>query len=337
MKKKNNLLLSGCLLLATALLYSLWEKIPFVKHTASLPVIAIAQIIEHNTLDTVRSGLIDELAANGYTDKTVKIVYENAHGNVTTAAQIGDRFASLHPKVMIALSTQSAQILSSVAVSTDIPLVFTAVTNPVAARLVPSRTESTPLITGVSDYMSPEPQLEMMRTFLPTLVKLGVLYNPSEINSVSFLKEMEVVAKSQGIELVYTPINNTSEATGATLSLIGKVQALYFPNDNTAMAAVNIIADTALKQNVPVFANDSASVERGVLAAVAYDRYSMGRKTGEMVVAILKGTKPRDIPVAYDTPFDVVVNEKTLKALNLSIPESLKSIRKLAPIDESKG
>lgn len=294
-----------------------------------VPTIAITQIIEHHTLDTVRAGLMAELTANGFNESTAKIVYENAHGSMATATQITNKFASFHPNIMVALATQSAQVLSALSKSTNTPLVFTAVTDPVAAKLVPSKLEATPLITGVSDYMEPEPQLAMMRAFLPKITKLGVLYNPAEINSVSYLKEMEKAAKEKGIELIYVALNNTSEATSATTSLVGKVDAIYFPNDNTAMAAVGAIALSALKHKLPVFANDSASVERGVLAAVAYDRFAMGRKTGEIVVSILNGKNPQDIPVVYDTPFEVVVNEKTLNLLDLTIPKTLKTIRKI--------
>jgi putative ABC transport system substrate-binding protein len=294
-----------------------------------VPIIAITQIIEHHTLDTVRAGLMDELNENGFDEKTTKIVFENAHGNVATATQIANKFASLHPKILVALSTQSAQILSPLSASSNTPLVFTAVTNPVAAKLVREKTKPEPLITGVSDFMDPLPQLEMMRAFLPNLTKLGILYNPAEINSVSFLKEMEETAKAMGIQLIYVALNNTAEATSATTSTVGKVDAIYFPNDNTAMAAVGAIAAAALKYNTPVFANDSASVERGVLAALAYDRNAMGRKTGQIVVAILRGKKPQDIPVVYDTPSEVVVNEKTLNALKLPLPKTIKAIRKI--------
>ncbi len=323
-------LLSFALLLAAAGASYLFLKKPSAPPPSeALPIIAITQIIEHHTLDRVRAGLMAELAAQGFDEKTAKIVYENAHGNMSTATQISNKFAALHPQIMVALATQSAQVLSPLSTATNTPLVFTAVTDPVAAKLVPSKTQASPLITGVSDFMEPGPQLDMMRAFLPTLTKLGVLFNPAEINSVSYLKEMEKAAKEKGIELIYAPLNNTSEATSATTSLVGKVDALYFPNDNTAMAAVGAIALTALKHHLPVFANDSASVERGVLAAVAYDRFAMGRKTGEIIVSILKGKKPQDIPVVYDTPFEVVVNEKTLKALNLSLPQALKAIRKI--------
>jgi len=292
-------------------------------------VIVLTQIIEHHTLDTVRSGLMAELAANGFDEKTTKIIYENAHGNVTTATQIGNKFAALRPNIMVALSTQSAQILAPFSLSTKTPLVFTAVTDPLAAKLVSTQTKPGLFMTGVSDFMKPKPQLDMMLAFLPKLAKLGVLYNPSEVNSVSFLKQMEEAAKAKGIQIIYVALNNTSEASSATTSLVGKVDAIYFPNDNTAMAAVGAIASTALKHRMPVFANDSASVERGALAAVAYDRFAMGRKTGEIVVAILRGKSPQDIPVVYDTPSEVVLNEKTLRALNLELPKTIKEIRKI--------
>lgn len=322
------------LVIAGVVFYMLWnrtttELLPKQLSNHSTPIIAITQIIEHHTLDTVREGLIDELKRNGFDEQTTKIVFENAHGSVATATQIANKFSALHPSIIVALSTQSAQLLTSISSSLGTPLVFTAVTNPVAAKLIQEKYKPEPLITGVSDFMDPKPQLQMMQTFLPALSKLGVLFNPSEVNSVSFLKEMAALAQSMGIQIIYAAINNTSEATSATSSLIGRVDAIYFPNDNTAMAAVGAIASTALKHHTPVFANDSASVERGVLAALAYDRFAMGRKTGEIVVAILKGKKPQEIAVVYDTPSEVVVNEKTLNALNFTIPNTIKDIRKI--------
>lgn len=316
------------LLLTTLIgLYFFWQKPLSPSSPESQPLIAMTQIIEHHTLDTVRAGLIAELAESGYTEATAKIIYENAHGNVSTATQIGTKFAALKPTIMVALSTQSAQILSPLAQSSQTPLIFTAVTNPLAAKLVPSKTQAAPFITGVSDFMEPAPQLEMMKTVLPHMTRLGVLHNPAEVNSVSFLKEMEAVAKTKGITLVYAGVNNTAEATNAATSLVGRVDAIYFPNDNTTMAAAGSIALVGIKNKIPTFANDSASVEHGILAGVAYDRFAMGRQTGKIVVAVLKGKNPQDIPVVYDTPFEVVINERTQKALNLKLPETLKSIR----------
>lgn len=288
------------------------------KSSKSLPIIAISQIIEHNTLDTVREGLLQQLQEDGFIDgETVRIAYENAHGNLTIASQIASKFSNLSPKVMVALSTQSAQTLSQTARSKEIPLVFSAVTDPVAAKLVPSFEDTSNFITGISDYMPARPQLEMMQKFLPNLKRLGVLYNPSEVNSVSYLKHVEEDAKAMGITLVYAPLNNTSEAATATTSLIGKVDALYFPNDNTAMAAVGAIVSVAHKNKIPVFANDSASVEQGAVAALAYDRVAMGRKTGQIVVALLHGEPTSHFPVTTDVPLKTVTNQVALHQLRL--------------------
>ncbi len=290
----------------------------------NLPTVAIAQIIDHNTLDVVRQGLLDGLSQRGYVDgKTIKILYENAHGNVTVSAQIAKKFSTENPKVMVGLSTQSAQMLQPYIISGQTSLVFSAVTDPTSARLVSSWKETQFGITGVSDYMDPEPQLRMIKAVLPFLTKLGILYNPAEINSVSFLESFEKTAKEMGVEIVRSALNTTSEAASAAISLIGKVDALYFPNDNTAMAAVGAIVTVGMKNKLPVFANDLASVEQGALAAVAYDRHKMGMKTADIVIGLLEGKSTDYFPVTNDISTEVVVNSESFKQLNLSLPAEM--------------
>lgn len=294
----------------------------FSKNTSStLPLITITQIIDHHTLDEVRQGMIETLASQGFKDgETVTIVYENANGNVSVANEIAKKFQMLKPKVIVALSTQSAQTLMPIAQTDHIPLVFTAVTDPVAAKLVVSYDKTDAGVTGVSDYMSAKPQLQMIKAFIPQLKTIGFLYNPSEVNSVSILKQMEVVAREEGINFIYAAANNSSEVVTATKSLLGKVDAIYFPNDNTIMSAAAAVASTAQQGKTPVFANDSASVERGVLAAVAYDRRAMGAQTAMIVVGLLQGKKTDNFPVTYDISQEVVINKTTLDLLGLKIP-----------------
>lgn len=290
---------------------------------SSLPLIAITQIIDHHTLDEVRTGMIDALANQGLKDgQTVHIVYENANGNMSVATEIAKKFQTLKPAVIVALSTQSAQTLLPLARTSHIPLVFTAVTDPVAAKLVSAYDQTKNGVTGISDYMPVEPQLAVITAFVPTLKKLGVLYNPAEINGVSILKQMEKVAAAQGIELIYAAANNTSEVTAATKSLLGKVEAIYFPNDNTVMAAASTVANTASQAKVPVFANDSASVKSGVLAAVAYDRKAMGSKTADIIAGLLTGKATADFAVTHDVPYEVVINPETQKLLGIPIPST---------------
>lgn len=305
----------------------------FFSRSKDLPIIAVTQIIDHHTLDEVRQGMVDELARNGYRDKeTIQLVYENANGNVAIATQIAGKFIHLRPKVLVALSTQSAQILKLPAQQHNIPLVFTAVTDPIAAKLVVSPHTTNAGVTGVSDYMKLEPQLEMIKEFLPNLTKLGILYNPSEINSVSLLGDLEVTAHQQGIVLVRATVNSTVEAASAVQSLVGKVDAIYFPNDNTVMAAASVVAQIALKHRLPVFANDSASIHQGCLAALAYDRTAMGQVTARVIQGILEGKTTQDFPVDYDsTPKTLVVNRNTLTALGLSLPRFAWKVQQVGP------
>ena len=171
----------------------------------SLPIVAITQIIDHNTLDVVKEGLLKGLEKEGFNEgKNIKIIFDNAHGNLTIASQIAQKFASLYPIVMVGLSTQSAQVLRPY-VTASSSLVFSAVTDPVSARLVEKWDKTDKGITGVSDYMDADGQINMIQAFIPNLSKLGVLYNPSEINSVSFLKTFKEKANNKGIEIIFFP------------------------------------------------------------------------------------------------------------------------------------
>ncbi len=290
----------------------------------NLPIVAITQIISHKTLDTVRTGLIKGLEEQGYIDgKTIKIIYDNANGNTAIAAQITKKFIALKPAVIVALSTSSAQLLIKPAQEAKIPLVFSAVTDPIAAKLVSSYSQTNEGVTGISDFMPAEPQLEMITAFVPHLKKLGVLFNPSEANSVAFLQAMEEAAIARGLTFVRGTVNSTAEAAEVARNLGGKVDALFFPNDNTTMAAAASVAHIALQNQIPLFANDSESVKDGAMAAVAYDRMAMGLKTAEIVGGILSGQSTAGYPVTHNIASQIVVNNTTLDQLTMTIPKTL--------------
>lgn len=302
--------------LVSAVAFSVYQ---FSKPThEKLPIIAMTQVIEHTTLDTVRKGLLEGLKDHGYEDgKNIRIIYQNAHGQMPTAAQIGQHFATLDPAVFVALSTQSAQLLLPLHQQKNIPLVFTAVTDVLAARLVSDLDNPPPGLLGISDFMDPAPQITMLKSLVPHLKHLGILHNPSEINSTLYLQKFEAECIKHGISVVRSPLNNTSEAVSATRKLLGKVDAIYFPNDNTTMAAVSSIVNIAhnAPQNLrtPVFANDRASVEQGCVAALGYDRIAMGRDTADLVIKALKGDVKHSIPIKIGSRIDTIVNESALK------------------------
>jgi putative ABC transport system substrate-binding protein len=316
------------ILIALVGLFALGIKFFFKPSQNSLPIIAVTQIIEHTTLDTVRLGLIEGLKEAGLEDgKNVRIIYQNAHGQLTTAAQIVKQFEGLKPKVLIALSTQSAQLLQPLALQKKIPLIFSAVTDPVAAKLVTNIDVPATGITGVSDYMDAFPQIHMIKKFIPHLKNLGVLYNPAEVNSTLFLQDaFSKAAHKEGITLIFSPLHNTNEAVSATRSLMGRVDAIYFPNDNTAMASVPAIISIAHKESVPVFANDQASVELGVVAALSYDRIQMGKDTAALAVRGMEEGADLNMPTKIGGEIETIVNKKSMNQLNLILPSDIQTI-----------
>ena len=318
MKKNLKIILISVSLLA-GIAFLLLKKSPGTTgtHQPTLPLICISQIIEHPALDEERRGMIDALVTAGYIDgQTIKIVYQNAQGNLATAAQIAQMQAGQHPTVMVGISTSSAQTLLPITTAQNIPLVFTAVTDPAAARLIKDN------VFGISDALPLAGQISLMREFIPTLKKVGVIYNAGEVNSTHIIKELTALCTKEGITLIPAIAAKTSDVAGAAQSLVGRVDAIYVPTDNTAVSAMNSIVHVAEKAKLPLFAGDTGSVQGGALATRGYNRFQLGQKAGALIVRILKHEK---IETAIDNTHDlhVYVNEKTRKTLDIALPASL--------------
>lgn len=263
------------------------------------------------------------LESAGYRDgETIKIAYQNAQGNLATAAQIAKAQAGQKPSVMIAIATSSAQALLPVATAQKIPMVFTAVTNPIDAKLVKSNDDVSQKVYGVSDALPTITQIQLMREFLPTLKTIGVIYNAGEVNSTHMVKELKSLCEKEGITIIEAVASKTSDVVSAAQNLTGRVEAIYIPNDNTAVSAISSIVQVAEKAKLPIFAGDTGSVQKGALATRGYDRFKLGQKAGEMVVKILKGEK---LTKSVDSTHElhVYVNEKTRNSLGITIPKAL--------------
>lgn len=295
-----------------------------------LPVVVISQIVQHISLDQEREGILAALEEAGYEEgKTIKLVYENAHGNMTTANLIASNFASRKPAVAIAISTPSAQTLIRPMMDRGVPLVFTAVTDPLEAKLV-SRLEARPeAVTGISDALMAGPQLDLIKKLVPSVKNIGVIYNPGEPNSVKAVQQLKEEAMQRGFTLVLRAADKSSEIISAATKLVGNVDAIYVPNDNTAVAAMESIVMLGQKFKLPVFAGDAGSVERGALAAQAYDRVALGRKAGALAVKILKGQKAGDLIVETGHPLILMINLNAAKEMGVTIPDDLKNQAKI--------
>lgn len=284
--------------------------------------VAITQIVEHPALDSCRKGVKDVLAENGFVEgKNLRWDYESAQGNPVTAAQIAKKFIGDEPDVIVAIATPSAQAV--VASTKTIPVVFSAVTDPVAAKLVSNWEKPGANVTGTSDMAPVDKHLEMILSISPDVKKLGVLYNPGEVNSVSSLEAVKKAAGPAGIEVLEGPAPKSSEVLAAARSLVGKADAFYVPTDNTVVSAFEAVVKVGIDSKTPVYAADTDSVNRGAIAAAGFNYYQVGRQTGEMVVKILKGEKPGNIPVAGLERLDLWVNPDSAAKMGVTLPEAM--------------
>ncbi len=272
--------------------------------------VAITAIVEHPALDAVRDGVKKGLADLGYTEGTdVTFTYETAQGNPATAAQIARQFVGDAPDVIVAISTPSAQAVA--AATTDIPLVFSAVTDPLAAGLVESIDKPGKNVTGVSDMAPISDHVALIKEITPNVERLGVLYNPGEANSVSSVATLREEANKKGIVVVAGAATKSADVQQAALSLVGKVDAIYVPTDNTIVSALESAVGVANEAKLPLYAADTDSVARGALAAVGFNYFDVGVQTAALVDRVLKGTDPGTIAVVFATGTDLQVNKAT--------------------------
>ncbi len=284
--------------------------------------VAVTAIVEHPALDAARDGVRDELKANGYEPgKTLRFEYESAQGNPTTAAQIARKLIGEGPDVIVPISTPSAQAV--VAATKDIPVVFTAVTDPVGAKLVPNAEKPGANVTGVTDLSPIRKHLELIQEITPDAKRIGVPHNPGEANSLSLLNLLKQEAGPLGLEIVEAPATRSSDVLSAAQSLIGKADAMYIPTDNTIVSALEAVIRVGVENKMPVYAADTDSVPRGAVAALGFNYYDVGRQTGKIVLRVLKGEKPGDIAVEGIATTELYVNVSAAEKMGVTIPEGV--------------
>ena len=284
--------------------------------------VAVTAIVEHPALDAARDGVKDALAAAGYKEgENLKFTYQSAQGNPATAAQIARQFIGEAPDVIVPISTPSAQAV--VSGTRDIPVVFTAVSDPVGAQLVKSMEKPGGNVTGLSDLSPVADHVKLIKEVAPNVKTIGFLYNSGEANSISLLEGLKVAAKEGGLEVVESAATKSAEVQGAARALIGKADLIYIPTDNTIISALEGAVSVAEEAKIPLMTADTDSVSRGAFIALGFNYYDVGKQTGEVVVRILKGEKPGDIPVNVAAGTDLVVNLVAAKKMGIEIPQAV--------------
>ena len=284
--------------------------------------IGISQIVEHPALDASRKGFIQALADAGYKDgENVKIDYQNAQGDQAVAQSIAEGFVSDNKDLILAVATPSAQ--ASYNATKDIPILITAVTDPVAAGLAKSLDKSGTNVTGTSDATPIDKQFALIKELLPESKKVGIVYNTSELNSEVQVAQAKEISKKYGLELVVKGVTNINEVAQVLDSLLKEVDVLYTPTDNLIVSATPLVVQKALENNKPLIGCIEDQVNQGALATETIDYYKLGYQTGEVAVKILKGEKPDSIAIKTLEKTDLMINEKTAKALGISISDAI--------------
>ena len=277
--------------------------------------VGITQIVAHPALDSAREGFKDAFKESG-----LKVTFDekNANGEIATANMIANNFVTEKVDLIYAIATSTAQ--SAAQATNKLPVVFSAITDPEAAGLIKEN------VTGISDRVNVKQQLELLLKLDSKIKKVGVIYNSSEQNSKVQVDDLKKAASELGLIIVEKSVTQVSEIPQASEALVKSSDALYLPTDNLVASVINLITEKAISAKKIAFGAESAHVKGGALITQGIDYYEMGKEAGKIAVEILKnGKKPSEISFKKMNLNDIVINNKTLAAIGISLPEDIKS------------
>lgn len=310
------------LVLAAALVLCVFSGCGAQQSNGEMKKIGILQFAQHPSLDEISAAVqkqLEEQAALKGIDLTISL--QNAQGDMSTIQSICQQFVSQKFDLIIAIATPAAQGAAAAIEGTEIPLVFSAVTDPVAAELVTSMNAPGGNITGTSDAIAPEKIFALAKELTPDVKTFGFIYNTSEVNSVSMVKEAKTYLEKEGIATVENAVTTSGEVQLAAQNLLSRCDAVFVPIDNTVANAMSVLADEAIKADKPVYTAADSLVKDGGLATVGVNYTNLGIKTADMALRVLQGEKPAGMPVEILQDSVVVVNPDTAAALGIDVSQ----------------
>ena len=318
MKKKG--LICVCLLLILAL------ALPVVSGCTSkgpkVVKIGISQIVSHPALDAAREGFKEALADEGFVEGVnVEYTLGNANGDMSVAATIAQKFVSEDVTLILAIATPIAQTCA--AATTRIPIVFSCVTDPVAAEVVDSWDKPGGNVTGVSDWADVATQIKLIVDVVPNVKKLGTIYNAGEVNSLVQIEELEKCITGLGIdEIVSRQVSTSADVATAAYALEG-VDAIWIPTDNTVASAYEAVIKVCEEKKIPLFGADVAIVEKGAIGTPGIDYHFLGEQSGKMAARVLRGADPANMPVEKCDMTDLYINLVAAQKMGVTIPQAV--------------
>lgn len=294
------------------------SKVESSTETSGGKKVGIIQIADHIALERARKGFEDELKK---TNPDVEIITKNANGDLTVVPSIIKSFQDKKVDLIYAIATPAAQGAKNG--EKEVPIIFNAVTDPASADLVKNLEEPEANITGVSDYISIQAQLEEMIKIFPNIKNIGVMFSTNEANSKFQIEELKKAADGFGLNVVEVGVNNINDVSTAIKTIEPKIDIFMSITDNTVSSASTIIAESLKAAKIPSFASEEGPVENGILVSAGVDYVDLGKKAAGMASDILGGKAVKDVPVLFSSDTSKVVNKKTAEALGLEDDKNL--------------
>lgn len=321
-KVMNKKVLTAVGLLAAVLVAAGVQESIAEHKAAKIPTVGVLQFMSHPALDAINKGIKEGLADSGYTvGKDVKIDFQNAQGDQSNLKTMSTKFENEGAAVSVGIATPAAVALANTI--NDKPVVFSASTNPMSAKLVKSYEKPGGNVTGVSDQAPLEAQLKMMKAFLPDMKTLGVIYTSSDDSATTEARKMIALAEKAGLKVKAYSIASSNDLNQTSLQMVENhnVDAVFVPTDNTIAGAMTTLIKNTDAAKVPVFPTVDTMVKDGGVAAESINQKNIGVMTGKMVAKILKGANPKALPVDFTKTGELVVNKAQLEKLGLTMPK----------------
>lgn len=284
--------------------------------------VGVVQYIQHPALDSSNKGFIDGLKEKGYEEgKNIEVEQQNAQGKIDVSQQLAGQFVSGKKDLIFAIATPTAQAVANA--TQDIPIIFTSVTDPVDAGLADSLQSSGKNITGTTDKVNIDEQLELFKKMVPDAKTMGVIYTTSEANSTNQVKELKEVAPKHGLEIKEIGIANINEINQNLTNAISSIDCLYVPTDNNVAASYSLVGDICVKNKIPAVCAEPALVEVGGLVSKGIDYYELGKMAGYKAAEVLDGKNPSDIPIEPMKELKITINTDVQDKLGIKVPEDI--------------
>lgn len=292
--------------------------------SSELKNIGIIQLVQHDALDLTNKGFIDGLKEKGYEEgKNIKLEQQNAQGEQSNAQTISKQFADSKKDLIFAIATPAVQAAYNA--TKDIPIICSAVVDPVKAGVAKDWKSSGTNVTGTSNKTPVDKQMELLIKLIPNAKTVGVIYNTSETNAVIQVNEFKAEAEKYGITVKEIGITNTNEINQNLSSALGEIDALYTPTDNTVASSYTLVGKLCLEKNIPVIGAEESAISKGALATLGIDYYKLGKETGFKAAELLEGKKPSEIEITKLSEIKVVINTDVAKKLNITIPSDIEA------------